>query len=655
MGSLPRESWVRPRPSRSVWLAVAAIIAGGLYLRARDITAACPNGDEGESAINALTILQTGLPRGVYLQMPIYENCLIEPWPQSDEYEFRDSSYSASGLAIYHGWLPLYSMAASMKAMGVKPDEPSATLAVRHGDAEIRRRVIAARLPSLIYSVVFLLFLFLTAREMFGTDAALAALVVGAIGRPLVYMGHEARYYSATLALTTACCWAMWRIFKYARWRDDVIAGLFIALLFYTHMLAFAVVCAMFAGMTLASLRRERSALPKVALVGVIVAGAAAPWLLLTGFLQQHVHLPPARQFLSFPADLIYYPIVHEPFLIFPLLGLLWLIVALVFRRWLPRGATRPLARHERQLLFLTAWIGVGILAFTLLIPAASYFYKRLTLAVIGPGIIWGAIILASAVRARSKRYSILITPVLFAALVALGGMAYIPPLETNPPTRAYQAIANLRKMDLDPHTRLYCTPNDQLSLVYLSGLPVQSVAPVRKAFIDSYPGPILIIDSGFPHLPLPAGDIVRTAREKGQALSWKQADAVAMPMTTRLQRELLRGKVASIDPQPAGDPTLPENVARAVELAQRRRTADAIESFVRLGCNTPLLRNFQLGDWADWWPVFFYRFVDPRSRMGEHLNYAGRIRAARAEVLPNAWVFYHCPSQSLTSTSPAP
>ena len=56
------------------------------------------------------------------------------------------------------------------------------------------------------------------------------------------------------------------------------------------------------------------------------------------------------------------------------------------------------------------------------------------------------------------------------------------------------------------------------------------------------------------------------------------------------------------------------------------------------------MVRNFELRDWSDWWPLFFYRFVDPQSRMGANLNYAERIREAHAEVLPTSWVIFHCP-----------
>ena len=104
-----------------------------------------PVGDEAESAMNATTILDHGVPTGTYLGLPIYENTLTEPWPGNTEYEFRDSSYSSKGVTIYHGWLPLYSMAASFKFFGVQPDQPTATLHVQHTAEEMQRRTMAAR------------------------------------------------------------------------------------------------------------------------------------------------------------------------------------------------------------------------------------------------------------------------------------------------------------------------------------------------------------------------------------------------------------------------------------------------------------------------------------------------------------------------------
>ena len=78
-----------------------------------------------------------------------------------------------------------------------------------------------------------------------------------------------------------------------------------------------------------------------------------------------------------------------------------------------------------------------------------------------------------------------------------------------------------------------------------------------------------------------------------------------------------------------------------------------AVYGFVALAALNPLLRAYQLRDWSDWWPLFFYRFVDPEKRMGENLNYAQRIRTARAEVLDCAWVLYHCPPLTMVRDVP--
>ena len=62
-------------------------------------------------------------------------------------------------------------------------------------------------------------------------------------------------------------------------------------------------------------------------------------------------------------------------------------------------------------------------------------------------------------------------------------------------------------------------------------------------------------------------------------------------------------------------------------------------------GANNPVMRGFDIPNFATWWPIFFYRFVDPLSRSGEHLNYAERIKSAHADVLPSGWVVFDCPA----------
>src|SRR5687768_16079962 len=124
----------------------------------------------------------------------------------------------------------------------------------------------------------------------------------------------------------------MWRIYRYGRWRDYLMTAALLTLLFYTHLLGFLIAFVMFAVTTAMVLRHDR-AIGKILTTASIVGACAAPWVLFTGFLDQRADLPPARAFLSFPADLIYYPLARIPYLILPLLGLIWLAIVFLFHK----------------------------------------------------------------------------------------------------------------------------------------------------------------------------------------------------------------------------------------------------------------------------------------------------------------------------------
>src|SRR3954447_8506050 len=90
------------------------LLLAGLCLRLFSIDRVPMWVDEAESAINPLTILQHAVPTGSYLGLPVYENTLLAPWPESKEYRYKDISYSRNGLALYHGWFPLYAIAGAL-------------------------------------------------------------------------------------------------------------------------------------------------------------------------------------------------------------------------------------------------------------------------------------------------------------------------------------------------------------------------------------------------------------------------------------------------------------------------------------------------------------------------------------------------------------
>ena len=57
-----------------------------------------------------------------------------------------------------------------------------------------------------------------------------------------------------------------------------------------------------------------------------------------------------------------------------------------------------------------------------------------------------------------------------------------------------------------------------------------------------------------------------------------------------------------------------------------------------------PMFKGFRIDNFAEMWQVFFYRFVQPATRMGPDLNYAARISGATATILRGGWVVLRAP-----------
>src|SRR5207248_2648573 len=172
------------------------------------------------------TILQKGYPTDTYLGLPIYENTLIRRWPEHPEYEFKDISYSDKHMAVYHGWLPLYCVAASFALHHIRPDQATPSLQIKHDLKERIRRTTAARLPSILFGALLLGFAFFGGRALYGSDAGWAALLVGAVYPWHINVCRQARYYSATMALGTGCCLLLWLMFERGKWKHFLAGAL---------------------------------------------------------------------------------------------------------------------------------------------------------------------------------------------------------------------------------------------------------------------------------------------------------------------------------------------------------------------------------------------------------------------------------------------
>lgn len=590
--------------------------------------------DEAESSINALTILQHGYPTDTYLGLPIYENILAQPWPENREYAFRDLSYSENHFAIYHGWLPLYAIAASFALQDIQPDklDKIQTWTVKHDLNEQKRRTRAARLPGALFGMLFLLIAFIGGKLLYGSDAGWIALAIGSVHPWHVQLSRQARYYSAEVTLTTACCILLWLLIENCTWKRACAAAFAFILLFYTHLLSFFTAIVVFFLVIPWILKRQRGALPKIMVFGALTAAATLPWVIVTGFLKHQAHIPRAWSLLQFPADLVQYRPLAWPNL--ALGGLIVFVVGFVMLMR-PRISSRlsgPIIRLAPVLLFLGIWGACAYASFLLFMPAASFATERLNLSYWGPLFLLESAICAAAARVIGPRISVFLGCLLMVFLLWSNGASLkFGPVSSDQHWATNEAIfRQIEAMRLKSDAKLFAAPNDDLIFTFYSGLPVQDITPVRKSFLNSYRGDIVYIE---PRISVYTGVLtperVRDAAlRSGLALSPAEAEQWSTLLSTRDTRvDMLRMLAPDMEPKLEA---LPSFARQLLEL-QRSRVSSLFSTFDYAF----LIRGFQIRTWSDWRTVIRYRFVDPLAHWGVHANYVERFRGAEVTILP--------------------
>ncbi|WP_165420389.1 glycosyltransferase family 39 protein [Edaphobacter modestus] len=630
---MTKDPLIRKRQIIEGSLAILVLLAGLLiriqYLDERPFWV-----DEAESSINALTILENGYPTDAYLGIPIYENTLIQPWPGNAEYEFRDLSYSDKHVAVYHGWLPLYAIAGSFALHGVTPDFANGVPAVKHDLNEWKRRTRAARLPAILFGVLFLAVIFAGGRILYGPDAAWAGLLVGSIYPYHIAISRQARYYSAEVALTTACAVSLWLLVKDCKWKHVYLAAAAFVLLFYTHILSFtaaSLVCLLVAPVIV---RRHVAGVRKLTTFAALATAGTLPWIFVTEFYRQQGHIPRAWPLLNLPSDFWRYPPVQVSS------AAAGIIIALL-TAWVvlmkPRVSLRlaaPAKKLAPVLLFLGVWAVCGYATFVAFVPAVSFDSGRLNLSYWGPLFLLASVTAAAITRVLVPRYSLVLAPVLLLMVFMATGRR--PNFHETFAAGNWKADAivldRLGATSMDRTTKLYAAPNDHLILSFYSGLPVQDITPVRKSYLDAYPGNIIYIDrsvsveTGF----LTAESIQEAALRDGYRLSPEAAETWSILLRTRDYREAMLKSVSRSAPQEVE--AVPPFGRQLLTAHHRKLPSVFTSSSLEL-----VTRGFAISSWTDWRNVLKYRFIGPEARSSVHANYADRLRGSDAVILSNA------------------
>ena len=593
--------------------------------------------DEAESSLNALTIVADGVPGDQYLGQPLYENTLVRPWPENPEYEFRDLSYSDRGLAVYHAWLPLYSIAAAFRLAGVTPE------AVRRGtpphdasQAEMRRWTVVPRLPALLFSAVFVLAAWGLGRSMHSAPAGWSLAFAAATSNYFVWVGRQARYYSATIAGNAICGLAIWNACRRGRVSDHVLVGLAIGVLFHIHSVSAVTMVALYAA-AFPLWRRQPQRWLRILAVGVVSGLLVLPWAVWSGWFSQTAWIPAARHYLDVPMLLRSLSGSNPTGFITAGVGLAWLGLASLLGDRVSDRWARPFVNKAAAFCFASVWLAIAYLVFVTLIPAASYFENRLKLVVAVPGLLVTALVITST--SRALRPSSRLLPVA-AMILMLVAARQIPPRlmfdEADSTSRDFVDLVGLvRSWTPGAGGRIFASPNDHLVLTYYSGRFVQNIAPVRKEWLDHFGSDLIVIEAPGFTTPNPS-EVQETARGLGYELTAEEARSRAIRATWLATALRLTASGSSIVPPPRRADVLDRALVRLVQESTRRETT-------RMVRGTPLGRVASPSDGWEYRHSFFYWFVDPVWRGTAGLNYGACRAGARVHLHTSGFAVFDC------------
>jgi hypothetical protein len=591
--------------------------------------------EEAVSSLNGLSILEHGYPANSYLGMPIYENALLTTSPDSQEYEFRNSSHSGSGTATNQGWLPLYGIAAAFAVAGIQPDVTDGRApAARHTTLDLRRRTIVPRIPSIVFAILFLFVVFRLARTISGADSAWSVLMAAAFVQPLVWSGWQAGDYSATLAVASMTALAVWNLTRLGTWRDAILTGLAFVLLFHTHRLSFMILSAVLLANVPFGLdtTRWRS---KLLLTAAIAASGIVPWLYGTKFLEAAAQTPMAWPLLAFPGDFVSWFVTRRAFM-----GAIGVVIALAIL-----SATFPRQRLAQRILgasgdkrtwyFTLSWFVIAYLTFIFLSAAESFLNARLMIVLAIPGYLLFAQCATVVARTLTPRLAVLTSPLAVLVFIGVRGAAVFtaPPPATPDGIAAFVDTASGWR--LEPGTRVYAWPNENLLLTYVSGLPVQSIAPVRKTFLDNYPGDIIFVETGTAYAGTSLQEVQSIAGKQGAVWSLDDARQARHRVQRFGARQYLQGLVTDVwprsEPMESIDHVLIERYTEQTRVAGRATAEE--HHLVRGFFPASRLTSHLL-------PLNYW-FVNPTVHLGDQLNYRDRIRGATAIILPNGSIIF--------------
>jgi len=104
------------------------------------------------------------------------------------------------------------------------------------------------------------------------------------------------------------------------------------------------------------------------------------PWIILTGYLGTASHVPMIHTLFESKWDATVFILDRPVPLAMTLTVMILLVIAWLKPAWLPGAISAPLRNHGAVYALLLFWLVAAYVAFHLIVPAASFFFERLSL-----------------------------------------------------------------------------------------------------------------------------------------------------------------------------------------------------------------------------------------------------------------------------------
>lgn len=415
--------------------------------------------DEAETTINSLQVLDHGYPSDTFKGKPIYENySYLET--NDPKYQFASTNYFGSRFERNKGWLTFYYQALFLKVLGFS--------------------TFAARIPFLLLSLASIILLFIIGRRMFGATAGIVAAGLYAMNYYAVWYDAQARYYSLLTVLTLVLVFATYRAVSTGSRRQYAFTGMLLALLFYTHVVTFVAAVLFVASAHVFHTRRLQSVFrPKLLVMFLSMTAVCVPWIVYVRFWE-------IGRVFSDRLDIYVWYI--ELLALFAAGGILLCIVSPFFRLRVRQKELTPLA-------CIVLYIAVAAAVKPILTPQESFGARTFVELNAFFCLLAGLLIAQFRARPWTQRIRELLVPAMFLASVIVifnASLNKIDPAVTDAQW-VRTSIGYLDSLDA-PRTTPVIVSFQSLPFMLYSDYNVDLVWPLRKSYLDSYPGRIIFI-----------------------------------------------------------------------------------------------------------------------------------------------------------------